>query len=67
MIAAEDLKKYYGHVHAVDRISFSVAEGEVFGFLGHNGAGFGEACCQVRSSVSFSWAIEMFDWTSSEL
>ena len=33
------LEKHYGDVHAVDGISFSVAEGEVFGLLGHNGAG----------------------------
>jgi ABC-2 type transport system ATP-binding protein len=33
------LAKRYGDVHAVDGISFSVAEGEVFGLLGHNGAG----------------------------
>ena len=33
------LEKHYGSVRAVDGISFSVAEGEVFGLLGHNGAG----------------------------
>jgi ABC-2 type transport system ATP-binding protein len=33
------LEKRYGDVHAVDGISFTVAEGEVFGLLGHNGAG----------------------------
>jgi ABC-2 type transport system ATP-binding protein len=33
------LEKRYGDVRAVDGISFSVAEGEVFGLLGHNGAG----------------------------
>jgi len=33
------LEKRYGDVHAVDGITFSVAEGEVFGLLGHNGAG----------------------------
>ena len=33
------LEKHYGEVHAVDGITFSVAEGEVFGLLGHNGAG----------------------------
>ncbi len=34
-----NLKKYYGHVKAVDGISFSVKSGEVFGLLGPNGAG----------------------------
>jgi ABC-type multidrug transport system ATPase subunit len=29
MVAAEDLKKYNGHVLVVDGISFSVTEGEV--------------------------------------
>jgi len=33
------LEKHYGDVHAVDGITFSVAEGEIFGLLGHNGAG----------------------------
>ena len=38
-IEVENLKKYYGGVRAVDGISFSVAEGEIFGMLGPNGAG----------------------------
>lgn len=33
------LKKYFGEVKAVDDISFSVEKGELFGFLGVNGAG----------------------------
>jgi len=33
------LTKYYGDLLAVDHISFSVREGELFGFLGPNGAG----------------------------
>ena len=39
MIEVEDLHKHYREVRAVDGITFSVAEGEVFGLLGHNGAG----------------------------
>ena len=39
MIEVENLEKHYGEVRAVDGISFSVAEGEIFGLLGHNGAG----------------------------
>jgi len=41
MIALEvcDLRKHYGTLEALGGISFSVAEGEVFGLLGPNGAG----------------------------
>ncbi|HMK95400.1 MAG TPA: hypothetical protein VK536_08380 [Candidatus Limnocylindrales bacterium] len=40
IIEAEDLTKIYKkEVKAVDHISFSVEEGELFGFLGPNGAG----------------------------
>ncbi len=38
-IEVTDLKKYYGDIKAVDGISFTVKEGEVFGLLGPNGAG----------------------------
>ncbi len=34
-----DLKKYYGQVKAVDGITFNVQKGELFSFLGLNGAG----------------------------
>ena len=39
MIIADQLTKQFGDFVAVDHISFSVAEGEIFGFLGANGAG----------------------------
>ncbi|MCK4953199.1 ATP-binding cassette domain-containing protein, partial [Candidatus Bathyarchaeota archaeon] len=38
-VQAEELTKKFGDFTAVDHISFSVKEGEVFGFLGPNGAG----------------------------
>ena len=38
-IVAEDLRKRYKAVQALDGVSFAVREGEVFGLLGPNGAG----------------------------
>ena len=39
VIEVEHLVKAFGAFHAVDDISFSVRRGEIFGFLGANGAG----------------------------
>jgi ABC-2 type transport system ATP-binding protein len=39
MIEVVDLVKRFGDLTAVDRVSFSVKQGEVFGLLGPNGAG----------------------------
>ncbi len=39
VIEVEGLTKVFGDFHAVDNISFNVKKGEIFGFLGANGAG----------------------------
>lgn len=39
VVAVEGLTKTFGNFVAVDHISFSVNKGEIFGFLGANGAG----------------------------
>ena len=39
VIEASHLVKAFGSFHAVDDISFTVKKGEIFGFLGANGAG----------------------------
>ena len=39
VIEVEHLVKAFGSFHAVDDISFAVKRGEIFGFLGANGAG----------------------------
>lgn len=38
-ISAVDLTRRFGNFTAVDRVSFSVKRGEIFGFLGPNGSG----------------------------
>lgn len=38
-ITVKNLKKYFAEIKAVDDISFTVQKGELFGFLGVNGAG----------------------------
>ena len=39
IISVRELSKRFGDFVAVDRITFDVARGEIFGFLGANGAG----------------------------
>src|SRR5689334_22816975 len=39
MIVCENLTKRFGHFTAVDRVSFKVGKGSIFGFLGPNGSG----------------------------
>jgi ABC-2 type transport system ATP-binding protein len=39
VISVQNLTKRFGHFIAVDHISFDVKRGEIFGFLGANGAG----------------------------
>lgn len=39
MISIKELRRSFGHIVAVDGISFDVGKGEILGFLGPNGAG----------------------------
>src|SRR5687768_15610739 len=39
MIECKDLTKRFGAFTAVDRVSFAVERGSIFGFLGPNGSG----------------------------
>jgi ABC-2 type transport system ATP-binding protein len=39
MIEVSQLTKVYGDKRGVDKISFTINEGEIVGFLGPNGAG----------------------------
>lgn len=66
-IEVSDLTKRFGKFTAVDRISFTVREGEVFGFLGANGAGKSTTIrmlCGLLESTSGSATVGGFDINS---
>jgi len=39
IVEVSHLKKYYGSARGIEDVSFTVEEGEIFGFIGANGAG----------------------------
>ncbi len=39
MITVSELSMHFGDIRAIDRVSLQIREGEVFAWLGHNGAG----------------------------
>ena len=63
-IEAENLTKKFGAFTAVDGVSFTVNEGEIFGFLGANGAGKSTTIrmlCGLLQSTSGSARVGGFD------
>src|SRR5580692_10332916 len=52
MISTKNLSKRYGNTLAVDDLTFSVAPGEVLGFLGANGAGKSTTMRMIAGFVS---------------
>ena len=64
VIETERLTKRFGTFTAVDHISFSVGEGEIFGFLGANGAGKTTAMrmlCGLSTPTSGNGKVAGFD------
>lgn len=64
VISAEHLTKKFGHFVAVDNISFEVEKGEIFGFLGANGAGKTTAMrmlCGLSKPTSGKGTVAGFD------
>ena len=64
VISVRDLTKCFGNFTAVDRISFDVRKGEIFGFLGANGAGKTTAMrmlCGLSYPTSGSGSVAGFD------
>jgi len=70
IIEVEGLVKHYGEVKAVDGVSFSVEEGEIFGLLGPNGAGkttLMEILCGLRRFDRGKVSIHGFDLVKDSL
>jgi ABC-2 type transport system ATP-binding protein len=64
IIEADNLVKRFGDFTAVDRITFQVEQGEIFGFLGANGAGKTTAMrmfCGLSKPTSGSGSVAGFD------
>lgn len=59
IIKVNGLKKYFNEVKAVDDISFSIEKGELFGFLGVNGAGksttINMLCTLLKPTAGEAW------------
>ncbi|MDE7092567.1 MAG: ABC transporter ATP-binding protein [Muribaculaceae bacterium] len=67
VISVKDLTKKFGSFTAVDHISFDVTEGEIFGFLGANGAGKTTAMrmlCGLSYPTSGTCTVAGFDITT---
>ena len=39
VVETNDLRKYFGSIHAVDGVDLSVGRGEIYGLIGPNGSG----------------------------
>ncbi|MDT7832202.1 ATP-binding cassette domain-containing protein [Flavobacteriaceae bacterium S356] len=60
ILSLKNLDKKYGHVHAVNNLSFDIQKGNVYGILGPNGSGKSTTLGIIlnvvnRTSGSFSW------------
>ena len=61
ILKVEKISKQFGHLKAVDELSFEVAAGEVFGFLGQNGSGKSTTIRMLLSLIHpTSGTIELF-------
>lgn len=58
MLQVQDVRKFFGGVHAVDGVSFEVAPGECVALIGPNGAG---------KSTCFSCIAGQYDLTGGEI
>ena len=62
IVEVNHLSKSFGDIHAVSDLSFTVEEGDVYGFLGQNGAGKSTSMRMMLTLIApSSGSIKMFD------
>jgi ABC-2 type transport system ATP-binding protein len=66
-LVAEDVRKRYGDTVAVDGVSLSVAEGEVFGLVGPNGAGKTTLVRSLTGTTACEGRIRVLDAPPTDL
>jgi len=67
ILEVEHIKKRFGNFVAVDDLSFSVQQGEVYGFLGQNGAGKSTTIRMLLSLIApTSGSIQLFGKSITE-
>lgn len=60
-IQTHDLTKIYGKKHAVDHLNMTVHEGDIYGFVGNNGAGKSTTMKMIAGLASPTWGeIELY-------
>ena len=64
MLRIEHLTKNYGEKKAVDDLNLHIAPGEIYGFIGHNGAGKTTALKSVAGIMQFDSGEILIDGTS---
>jgi len=60
VIAAEDVRREYGDTVALDGVSLSVGEGEVFALVGPNGAGKTTLVRALTGTTDYEGRVELF-------
>ena len=64
MLKIEGLTKIYGDKKAVDDVSLHIQKGEIFGFIGHNGAGKSTTIKSIVGAIDFEQGEILIDGIS---
>ena len=66
MLKVEHVSKQFGDVKALNDVSFSIADGEIMGLIGQNGAGKSTSFHSILNFLKFDGAISWNDAPISE-